>query len=108
MSDEQLTRIESKIDAFETKFDSIDAKFKGIDSTFDQLGAEMRALHEATKDDIKLVADNVVTLRGEMNHGLAAVRKELADGLAPLSDAVRHHTAVLNEIRQEGVSRREP
>ena len=57
----------------------------------------MRALHESTKDDIKLVADNVITLRGEMHHGFAAVRKELADGLAPLSDAIRHHTTVLAE-----------
>lgn len=116
MSDEQLARIENKIDSFGTKFKSIDtrfdstdakltsidsrvekneSKFAGIDSRFDQLGAEMRALHEATKHEIQLVAEGQAVHREETARGFDVVRKVLADSIAPLSDAIRHHSEIL-------------
>ena len=107
MPDEQLARIENKIEAFGTRFDSIESKFEKIDSTFvdvhsrfDQLEAKMLALHESTRDEVKLVAEGQLAHREETARGFEAVRKELADSIAPLSDAVTHHSKVLKEMRR--------
>lgn len=126
MSDEQPANSEDKIDLVGTKVDTVAAKLDllisgpvralldGQARLETEVGAlktdvgslkaglaetrtEMRVLHEATKDDIKLVADNVIALRGEMHHGFEAVRKELADSIGPLSDAVTHHSRILKD-----------
>lgn len=65
----------------------------------ESLARQMRTLHEDTKREIRLVAEVQAAHREETADGFVAARKELAAGLAPLSDAVRHHTAVLKEMR---------
>ena len=75
----------------------LETNVKSLTTGLAETRAEMRVLHEATRAEIRLVAEIQAAHRDENARGFEGVRKELADGLAPLSDSVRHHTAILKD-----------
>lgn len=57
----------------------------------------MHVLYEATRNDIRLLAEAIVTLGERMDRGFASLRAELAVRFEPIEMMLREHSRTLGD-----------
>lgn len=89
MSDEQLVRIEAKIDQVIASLEKQDRRLTAVEV----------CLETNIPQSIAQIAEGHAMLQESMDRGFAEVKKHLDEQSAPLEETVRQHSAAIKSLR---------
>jgi chromosome segregation ATPase len=87
--DARFASVDARFDAVDARFDAVDARFAAVDARFAAVDARFTELHrhfdvvtEATKHEVRLVAESVAHVNEELERRTNALRQEMSRGFA--------------------------
>jgi chromosome segregation ATPase len=95
----RFDRLEGRVDKLEGRFDKLE---ECLETGLQDLGHQMRILHEDVIDRIKALSDPSDMLRREMNARDEELPEDLTRRLDPLELTVRDHSAELARLAARG------
>jgi len=115
---EQMDRIEQRVGQVETNVSALQADVKVLQTDVSVLKSDVAELKsgqnelrvdvhhlglqfEAQREDMKLFGERLVALDEKMEAGFAQLRLDLQAQLAPLTQAVIHHSRLLGRLGLE-------
>src|SRR5229473_1848654 len=98
--DLRFDAVDQKFDAVDQRFDAVDQKFDAVDQRLAGLSRKVDVLHEATRGEIRLLAELIGATNERMDRGFAELRVDLRESTAFLQTVVQGQNNAIGELKQ--------
>ena len=86
------------------RFDDIESRVEGllaiVDLRFDGLSRKVDVLHEATRGEIRLLAELIGSTNERMDRGFAELRADMRERAALLQTVLHNQNNAIDELKQ--------
>jgi multidrug efflux pump subunit AcrA (membrane-fusion protein) len=97
---ENLSAAVATSDAVDQKFATVNQRFDAVGQRFDGLSRKVDVLHEATQQDIRLLAELIGATSERMDRGFAELRADIHERTAFLEIVMQSESKAVGELRQ--------